>query len=235
LSASDRPQLAGRTFVVGGATGAVGSALLARLVGAGARVGVPVRRPHQISAIRAAHGAERVLAASVPANDAEAIAGFVKGVEDSLGPIAGCGSTSGAFLHQTIGGERATDLDELFEANALGPIRLARAVVPAMLKRREGRLVFTGALAVASAPAGLSLYVASKAALHGWASAAAHELQDSGIRVAVLLPGVIDTPANRKAMPSADRSGWLPLETVVEALVQALAGELPGPGPLYPL
>ena len=79
-------------------------------------------------------------------------------------------------------------------------------------------------------------YLASKAALHEYVRALADELRLSPVRAVALLPGTIDTDANRAAMPTADRSAWLAVPTVVEALLRLALGVLPQEsGPLYPI
>ena len=101
---------------------------------------------------------------------------------------------------------------------------LARAVVIPMRRRRAGSLVFTGAALVAGKPmAGMALYSASKAALHAYAASLRAELQAHGVRVGVVAPGVIDTPANREAMPAADRAGWVAPEAVAARLLAVAA------------
>ena len=67
-------------------------------------------------------------------------------------------------------------------------------------------------------------FQASKAALHAYAEVLAAEVADHGVAVAVVAPAVLDTEANRSAMPDADRSSWTPVEHVVDALLDAAAG-----------
>ncbi|HLQ38640.1 MAG TPA: SDR family NAD(P)-dependent oxidoreductase, partial [Planctomycetota bacterium] len=157
-------------------------------------------------------------------------------VGDALGPIAALLSTAGAFAMAGIGQDPADELQAMLDANLLVNTSLARAVIGPMKRRRTGSLVFTGARAVASAGgAGMANYLASKAALHEYVRALAGELAGSGVRAAAVLPGTIDTANNRKAMPDADRSGWLRVDAVVQALVTCAFGTPDGPGPLYPV
>lgn len=225
----------GKTVLVGGATGAVGGTLVATLLQRGARVAAAVRRPRQVHDLTGRFGTAGMLVGCVPARDAEAAAGLVKGATDALGPIDALIGTAGAFAADPLGGEDTGQLERLLEANLLAGVTLARAVVPPMKRRRTGALVFTGSAAVGSGGARMAHYLASKAALHEWVRALAQELAGTGVRVGAVLPTTIDTEANRAAMPDADRSQWQSPAEVVEALLQVALGEPDGSGPLYRL
>jgi short-subunit dehydrogenase len=224
-----------RVVLLSGVTGAVGSALAAELLAHGARLGIAVRRAWQVERVAATLRREQALVGVVASDDAEAAAGFVKGVEDSLGPIAAMISTAGAFTCGPVAASPADQLEQMLAANLVSVTTLARAVVPPMRRRRTGALVCTGALVAEDPPSGIASYVAAKAALHAWMRALARELTQDGIHVAVVAPATIDTEANRRAMPDADRSRWVPVARVVEALLGAATGPTNGPDPLIPL
>lgn len=224
----------GKVILLAGATGQLGSALARHLLDRGARLGIAVRKPYEVDKVAQSLGRERVLVGAVGAQDGEAAAGFCKGVKDALGPIDAFLCTAGMFRAGPVGRDPAPELAELLEANLLTPRNLARAVVPPMLRRRTGSLVFVGAAAVGG-PAGEGMvnYLASKAALHEWVRALAAEVRDQGLRVAAVLPTVIDTPANRAAMPEADVSKWQRVEQVIARMVECAFGQPAGDGPLY--
>ena len=224
----------GKVVLLSGATGAVGSALCARLLDLGARLGIAVRRDSQVGSV--SNRGRDTLVGVVGSRDGEAAAGLIKGVEDSLGPIDHFISTAGMFRYAVVGQERAHDAEALVEANYLSVVNLVRAVVGPMKRRRAGSIVLTGARAVGQKGepiAGMSLYLASKAALHEYAMVLHAECAPHGIGVAVVRPGVLDTEANRKAMPEADRSSWIPVDRLVETLLDAAQGRLRGSAPLY--
>jgi NAD(P)-dependent dehydrogenase (short-subunit alcohol dehydrogenase family) len=227
-----------RVTLLAGATGAVGGALARHLVQAGGRVGIAVRKPWQVEPVRGEFAGKGVLVGCVPTGDSEAAAGFVKGVADALGPIDAYVAATGSFAACRIGKDPAVQLQDLLDANLHAATGLARAALAPMRRRRAGRLVFVGAAAVGTAHAGgMANYLASKAALHEWVRALHCELaaEAAALRAAAILPGVIDTAANREAMPDADRSRWHPVAEVVGALAICAFGEPPGAGPLYPL
>ncbi len=225
----DPDRLRDRTFVVSGATGAVGSALVAKLATHGARLGIAARKAWQVDKLRKSLGGvadpRNLLVAHVGNRDAEAAAGFVKGVEDSLGAIDALVSCAGAFAYADVGEEPSGRDLELLDANFLVAHTLARAVVSPMLRRDSGALVFTGARVVGTPTTGMALYAASKAALHEYARTLAAEVGPRGIRVRVVAPGVVDTAANREAMPDADHGSWIPVDVLVDALLVQATGK----------
>ncbi|MCC6669455.1 MAG: SDR family NAD(P)-dependent oxidoreductase [Planctomycetes bacterium] len=230
---SSSTSLRGKSFLLVGATGALGEALVRHLLSGGAKVGLAVRRERQIAPLAATLPKEQALVGLVPPGDGEAAAGFVKGVQDSLGPLTALISTAGAFLHAPAGQDRPEALLDLLDANLLATHTLVRAVLPALRRRGGGGLVFTGAAVVGKAVPGLSLYLAAKSALHAYAETLHAELAPEGIRVAVIAPGTLDTEANRRAMPGIERSTLVPLARVVDALAAAALGTLPGSGAVH--
>jgi NADP-dependent 3-hydroxy acid dehydrogenase YdfG len=216
--------LHGRTVVVAGGTGAVGKVLVRRLVEIGAKPAIAVRKAWQVAPMRELLGGAEGLVAVVAPGDGEAAAGFLKGARDSLGPVAAVLSAAGAFRMAEIGRDRTGDDTGLFEANFVATHTLVRAAVGGMCRAGAGVIAVVGADCVGTPIPGMGLYQASKAALHAYAEVLAAEVAGHGVAVAVVAPGVLDTEANRSAMPDADHSAWTPVEHVVEALLDAAAG-----------
>jgi NAD(P)-dependent dehydrogenase (short-subunit alcohol dehydrogenase family) len=94
-----------------------------------------------------------------------------------------------------------------------------RAVLPGMVKAGKGRMVAVGARAAIEPIANFAAYSVSKAALVALVKTVALEVKDSGITANAVLPSVIDTPANRAAMPAADASKWVTPESIAGLLV----------------
>ena len=227
--------LRNEVVLLSGATGTVGGAFAKFVLAHGGSLALAVRRRHQVATVTAAFGSSRVLPGVVAAQDSEAAAGFVKGAEDALGPITAFVCTAGRWDQEPVGKEPAGQLLELLEANLLTGSNLARAVLGRMRRRRRGTLTFVGSAAVGSPIPMPANYLASKAALHEYVRALALELAGSGVTASAVLPGVIDTPENRKAMPGADTARWVPLDDVVAALAARAFGPAGDGGPLYPL
>ncbi|HEY4015713.1 MAG TPA: SDR family NAD(P)-dependent oxidoreductase [Polyangiaceae bacterium] len=104
----------------------------------------------------------------------------------------------------------------VMRANLETARRSIRALLPSMVAARRGSIVVIGSRAAVQpwTSAGSAAYAASKAAAVALAQAVAAEVLDSGVRVNAVLPSTMDTPANRAAMPEADASRWVSLESV---------------------
>jgi NAD(P)-dependent dehydrogenase (short-subunit alcohol dehydrogenase family) len=109
--------------------------------------------------------------------------------------------------------------EKMLGVNLRSAYSIFRAVLPGMMKAGKGRIVAVGARAALEPMANFAPYCVSKAALATLVKTVALEVKDSGITANVVLPSVIDTPANRAAMPSADASKWVTAESIAGLLV----------------
>jgi NAD(P)-dependent dehydrogenase (short-subunit alcohol dehydrogenase family) len=149
--------------------------------------------------LTSADGAARLVAAT--------IARF--GAIDALIHLAG-GFAYGGPIHETA----SAVWDQMMDLNARAAFLLLRAIIPHMRERRAGRIVAIGSRAGVEPQANVAAYAASKAALVSLVRTAALENRGLGITANLILPGTIDTEANRKADPSADRSQWVSPEGI---------------------
>ena len=108
--------------------------------------------------------------------------------------------------------------DRMMNLNLRSAFYMIRAVLPGMIERKRGRIVAVGSRTGAEPAAMLSAYGASKAALISLIQTVALEEKRNGITANIVLPSVIDTPANRSAMPSADYSNWVRPESIAKLL-----------------
>lgn len=127
------------------------------------------------------------------------------------------------------GGQSVADTDiatfrQMFYVNVDALFHVLRAVLPVMRKARSGRIVGIGSRAAVDPGPQVGAYSASKAAMVSLMRTVALENRDAGINANVILPGTMDTPANRKAMPNADVSKWVRTETIAN-LVAWLIGD----------
>ena len=147
-------------------------------------------------------------------------------------------------LVHVAGGFAASRVDEtdddgwnhLLSLNLSSAFYVAREVVKAMRKAGGGRLIAIGSLAAVEPHPGLGAYVATKTALHVLYRTIALENQDKNITANVILPGTMDTPANRAAMPKADPTKWVsPKDVAKVALLLAQDDASPINGALIPV
>jgi NAD(P)-dependent dehydrogenase (short-subunit alcohol dehydrogenase family) len=127
------------------------------------------------------------------------------------------------------GGQSVAETDDatfqrMFDLNLNATFHLLRAALPAMRKTGNGRIIAIGSRAAVEPGASVGAYSASKAGMVSLMRTVALENTDAGITSNVILPGTMDTPANRKAMPDADFSKWVqPIS--VASLIVWLAGD----------
>jgi NAD(P)-dependent dehydrogenase (short-subunit alcohol dehydrogenase family) len=96
---------------------------------------------------------------------------------------------------------------------------LARAVLPAMLKQKQGSIVNVAAKAAIDHGAGAAAYAASKAAAVAMMDSLAADVKGSGVRVNSILPSIIDTAVNRRAMPDANFAVWPKPEEIAQVIL----------------
>jgi NAD(P)-dependent dehydrogenase (short-subunit alcohol dehydrogenase family) len=97
----------------------------------------------------------------------------------------------------------------MLNLNLRAAVNILRAIIPPMREQKRGRIVAIGSRAGVEPSANISAYSASKAALVSLVKTAALENRQLGITANVILPSTIDTDANRRSDPGADRSKWV--------------------------
>jgi len=107
----------------------------------------------------------------------------------------------------------------MLKLNLLSGYVLCRAVVPVMLKQGKGAIVNVASRAAFDHAAGATAYAASKAAAVAMIDCLAADLRGSGVRANSILPSIIDTEANRRAMPQADFTNWPKPEDIARVVV----------------
>jgi NAD(P)-dependent dehydrogenase (short-subunit alcohol dehydrogenase family) len=219
--------LSGKVVIVTGATGNVGAALLSVLAADGARlvaVDRDAKRLQQHLAELSGNGVHR----AVQVGDLAAPGAFdtvVAQAIDAFGKIDGLATTVGAFEMAPVESSTADLWDRMLRLNLFTALNALRAVIPPMRAARAGSVVAIGAGAALKAPARLAAYAASKSALLKLVESTADELKGEGVRVNAVLPGTIDTPPNRKAMPETDHARWV-TPTEVANLIAFLLSDL---------
>jgi len=207
--------MTGKVAMVTGANGGLGASVTRALLEAGATV-VGVSPHIQQSDFK------QILFTALAAeiSSAESAQHVVETIVARFGKLDVVVHTVGGFA----GGSSIVDTDEvtwqrMLDLNLNSAFYLLRAAIPQLRKSGGGRLIAIGSRAALEPGPGVGAYSASKAALVSLIRTAALENKDSGMTANTILPGTIDTPANRKAMPGADSSKWVRPEAIASLIV----------------
>jgi NAD(P)-dependent dehydrogenase (short-subunit alcohol dehydrogenase family) len=151
--------------------------------------------------------------------------GLVDQVVARFGRLDVLAHTVGGF----VGGQSIADTDDdtfqrMFDLSLNSVFHILRASIPALRQTGNGRIIAIGSRAALEPGAGVGAYSASKAAMVSLIRTVALENKDAGLTANVILPGTMDTPANRKSIPSADFSKWVRPSTVA-SLITWLASD----------
>jgi NAD(P)-dependent dehydrogenase (short-subunit alcohol dehydrogenase family) len=205
----------GKTCLITGAAGNLGRAVAGAFGADGASL---ILMDHQKDHLQSAYGneGEGKQFALADLRDAQSVArALPAGIRiDILCNIAG-GFRMGQPVHETP--DEVWDL--MLGLNAKSVINCARAVVPGMLARGQGKIVNVAAIAGLSGKANMGAYIASKSAVIRLTESMSAELRDKGINVNCILPSIIDTPQNRADMPKADPRRWVAPEALADVVL----------------
>jgi len=224
--AGERGPMTGRVVLVTGGTGALGQAVVFRLLADGARVWVPWvdEREHAALTARVAAGAAgRLTTTPCDVLRDGALPRLVDDLVARDGAVHALVTTVGGFAGGALVDTDRATWDRMLALNLTSAFAAARAVVPRLLAAGEGRVVMVASRAVVPPAAGFIAYTVSKAGVIALTQALAEETRGRGVTVNAVLPSTMDTPANRAAMPDADRKGWVSVEAVAGAIA-ALVG-----------
>ena len=212
---------AGKIALVAGGTGGLGQAVSRAFLEDGAQVIVTYRKEEEYASLRSGTAKPSALEGhAVDVTDEHAVADLVAGVLSRHQRLDAVVNAIGAYA----GGIKLWELEmKIFETmqslNLRSGFVLAHAVMPAMLKQGHGAFVNVAAKAAIDHGAGAAAYAASKAAAVALTDSLAADTRGTGVRVNSILPSIIDTPANRKAMPAADFASWPKPEDIAKVIL----------------
>jgi len=220
----------GKFVLVAGGTGALGRAVILSFLAEFAKVVVTYRRREEFLALKnaAREHASSLEGHQVDVTDELAVHRLTDEIVSRNGRVDVLVNTVGAFAGGSPLWETDSRiLDQMLALNLRSGYVLCRAFVPVMLKQRSGAIVNVSSRAAIDHSAGMSAYVASKAAAVAMIDSLAAELKGTGVRVNSVLPSIIDTDANRRAMPNADFSKWTKPDEIARVIL-FLCGEEAG-------
>jgi NAD(P)-dependent dehydrogenase (short-subunit alcohol dehydrogenase family) len=202
---------AGTITLVAGGTGGLGRSVSLAFLNQGSQLIVTYQVDREFAELKSAAGASatRLVGRKVDVTDEAAVEQLIGEIVADYGRLDVLVNTVGGY----VGGVKLWELDtksldQMLALNLRSGFVLSRAAVKAMLLQRKGAIVNVAAKAALDHGAGLGAYAASKAAALAMIDSLAADLRGSGVRVNSILPSIIDTEANRRAMPKADFAAW---------------------------
>jgi NAD(P)-dependent dehydrogenase (short-subunit alcohol dehydrogenase family) len=212
----------GRVVLVAGGTGGLGRSVSLVFLAEGANVVVTCRKGEELDALKAAAGenVSRLDGRIVDVTKESAVRDWIGDVRAHHGRVDALVNAVGGWT----GGKKLWEedpgaLDRMLDLNVRAGWALARAVVPVMLAQGHGAIVNVASKAAFEHAAGNAVYAASKAAAVAMIDALAEDLRGTGVRANSILPSIIDTEANRKAMPKADFAKWPKPEEIARVIL----------------
>ena len=204
-----------RHVVITGGAGALGTAVVAALIEAGAICHVPCFDEAEAKRFRLRDHKQVALTVTGNLADEAAITRLYQGITSLWASI----HIAGGFAATALRDADVATIRQQIDMNFLSCILCCRAAVKAMTA--GGRIVNVSARAGLEwrSGAGMTAYTASKAAVAALTVALAEEVAKDGILVNAVAPSIMDTPANRQAMPKADHALWPKVEEVAATIL----------------
>lgn len=217
------------TVLVTGGAGNVGRAVTRAFLAAGARVAVPfykTDRPDALDALKSEFGADRLLSFALDLTTERGAGAAVREVTEWAGGLNVVAHMVGGYR----GGAKLADTppevwDRMLDLNLKSAFLIARAALPQMLSGGGGSLVFVSSRAAQHGRSGHAAYAVAKAGLLTLVEAIAEEYRDQGIRANAVLPNVVDTEDNRRAMPEASPENWIAPEDIARIILFLASGQ----------
>lgn len=211
-----------KVVLIAGGTGGLGTAISLAFLRAGAQVAVTYRAPAELSALQssASELSPRLEGYRVDVTDERAARELAKDLVQKHAHVDFLVNAVGGYS----GGTKLWEIDsgtfeQMLNLNLRSGFVLSRAVVPVMLKQKAGSIVNVASKAAFDHAAGAAAYAASKSAAVAMMDCLAEDLRGTGVRANSVLPSIIDTPANRKAMPNADFTKWPKPEEIARVIL----------------
>jgi NAD(P)-dependent dehydrogenase (short-subunit alcohol dehydrogenase family) len=199
----------GKTIVVTGGFGALGSVVAQAAAARGASVAALDHAPGPPQEMSARLGPDALMIGGLDLSSADVATKAMADVKAKFGRLDALFNIAGGFQWETVDGGKLESWEHMYALNLMTALNACSAALPYLIESGAGRIVNVGAQSALHAGSGFGPYAASKSAVHRMTEALANELKDKGVTVNAVLPSIIDTAANRRDMPKADFSRWV--------------------------
>jgi NAD(P)-dependent dehydrogenase (short-subunit alcohol dehydrogenase family) len=210
-----------RVVLISGATGALGSAVTHEFAQAQTRLALAARSAQKLEQLTAEIGlpAERVFTVTADVTQAKEVEDLASAVMARFGRMDVLLNTAGGWSGgKPVGETSVEEWDRMLALNLRSAFLLSRTVLPHMLEAGWGRIVHISSKTAVEPRARQAAYATSKMGLITLIEVIAAEIKGTGVTANVILPSIIDTPANREAMPKTDPRKWVPPEHIATTM-----------------
>ena len=211
----------GKLVVISGGTGQLGIHVCRRFFEAGAILVLPTLSKQEQTAFEEAFGSleDRVKFFPVDALREDQVEAFAQWLDREHGVPAVLVNLAGGYAYgPPVAEAKAGDFQHMLDINLFTTFNLIRALLPAMVEKGGGSIVNTGSQAGLAGSAQHGAYSVAKAAVIRLTESLSAEVRERGLNVNCVLPSIIDTPANRLAMPNADFTQWVAPQDLAEVI-----------------
>jgi NAD(P)-dependent dehydrogenase (short-subunit alcohol dehydrogenase family) len=209
-----------KVIVVSGAAGNLGRAVVDAFLVAGGTVCGLDHRQGRLAEMFPGHGGALHIYENADLTDRNALISLGEQIQAEVGRVDVLVNTVGGFtMGERVDQISAETWDRMVNINVISLMNAAAAFMPGLLASGGGKVVSVGAGAALKGGAKMGAYAAAKAAVLRLTETMAAELKGNNIQANCILPGTIDTPENRQAMPNSDFSKWVTPEQVARVIL----------------
>jgi NAD(P)-dependent dehydrogenase (short-subunit alcohol dehydrogenase family) len=210
-----------KVVLITGATGALGSAIVHEFAQTEALLALTSRSPQKLKQLAAEIGLteERVFSVTGDVTQADQVEDVMAAVAAHFGRVDVLLNTVGGWSGgQPVEKTSVEEWNQMLTLNLHSAFLLSRAVLPTMLEAGWGRIVHVSSKTAVEPRAKVAGYAVSKMGVITLTEVIAAEVKGTGVTANVILPSIIDTPANRASMPKADPGKWVPPERIATTM-----------------
>ena len=209
----------GKVAVISGGFGALGRSVAVEAARRGAMIAALDVAPTPPEGFLERLGPKACLMNEIDLSTDEGARNAMAAIKSNFGRLDILINNAGGFRWETVEAGDVATWDALYAMNVRTALNASKAAIPYLLESGAGRIINIGAYAALKSSAGMGAYAASKAGVHRFTESLAEELKNRGVTVNAVLPSIIDTPANRAAMPDAEFDRWVSPNDLAEVIL----------------
>lgn len=209
-----------RTILIAGASGGVGTAVVKKFYDLGDNIVLGGRKLDGLESTASSLSLadDRFMYGTADQTDPAAVKTMVQEAITRFGAIDVLVNVTGGWQGGQVASTEPSKWEFMMALNLNSAFYIANAVLPGMIERESGKLIFVSARPAETLSGGATAYSTSKAGVNALVKNISSEVRDNFINVNAIAPSTVDTPANRSSMPNADFSKWVTPESLAEVI-----------------